>query len=179
MIIADILMRMIRRLLDNERKKILKLWSRSLPTGEYLNDRWKRAENLGFGDCASVYDSTLVLGDVRVGAGTWIGPFVVLDGSGVLEIGANCSISAGVQIYTHNTVGWASSGGVEPIERARTCIGSNVYIGPNSVIAMGVHIGDGAVIGTNSFVNKDIPAGCRAWGNPCQIQSNQSDIRHL
>ena len=33
------------------------------------------------------YDSVLVIGDVQVGKNTWIGPFVVLDGSGGLEIG--------------------------------------------------------------------------------------------
>jgi len=164
-------LRILRRLLDRERRETVERWSRSLPTGEYFNDRWKRAETLGFGDGAPIYDSSVVLGDVKVGSHTWIGPFVVLDGSGGLRIGRNCSISAGVQIYTHNTVRWATSGGRNDFERAPTVVGSNVYVGPNSVIAMGVTIGDGAVIGANSFVNTDIPANCRAWGNPCQIQS--------
>ncbi len=52
-----------------------------------------------------MYDNVLVLGDVRVGRNTWIGPGCILDGSGGgLRIGDWCSISAGVQIYTHNTV---------------------------------------------------------------------------
>lgn len=163
-------LRILRRLLDRERRETAERWSRSLPTGEYFNDRWNRAETLGFGDGASIYDSSLVLGDVKVGSHTWIGPFVVPDGSGELRIGQHCSISAGVQIYSHNTVRLATSGGRDEIERAPTLIGSNVYIGPNSVIAMGVCIGDGAVIGANNFFNLDIPTNCRAWGNPCQIQ---------
>lgn len=72
---------------------------RTLPLGDYVVDRWEKARSLGFGEGTSIYDSSLVLGDVRVGARTWIGPFTVLDGSGGLEIGDTCSVSAGVQIY--------------------------------------------------------------------------------
>jgi UDP-3-O-[3-hydroxymyristoyl] glucosamine N-acyltransferase len=39
-----------------------------------------------------------VFGDVAVGARTWIGPFVMLDGSAGPEIGASCSISSGAHI---------------------------------------------------------------------------------
>ena len=92
-------------------------WQRSLPAGEYLVDRWERARELGFGEGASIYDSAIVIGSVSVGASTWIGPWVMLDGSGGLSIGSNCSISAGTQIYTHDSVGWATSGGEKPIER--------------------------------------------------------------
>src|SRR3982750_1585315 len=91
---------------------------RSLPLGDLVADRWARARALGFGEGTSVYDSALVLGDVRVGERTWIGPQTVLDGSGGLTIGSTCSISAGVHIYTHDTVRWALSGGVAPYERA-------------------------------------------------------------
>ncbi len=59
-----------------------------------------------------------------------------------LEIGDNCSISAGVQIYTHDTVKWAISGGVEQAERAPVRIGSNCYIVLNTVVSKGVSIGD-------------------------------------
>ena len=48
-------------------------------------------------------------------------------------------------------------------------IGSGVYIGPNSVIAMGVTIGDCAVIGAMSFVKKDIPSRKKAWGCPAIV----------
>lgn len=144
-------------------------WNRSLPFNEEISDRWGRARSLGWGEGTSIYDSALVLGDVRVGEGTWIGPFVVLDGSGGLEIGSFCSISAGVQVYTHDTVMWAVSGGRAPAERAPTRIGSRCYIGPNTVIARGVTIGDGCVIGANSLVLKDVPAGSKAFGTPCRV----------
>jgi len=144
-------------------------WHRSLPFGDYFVDRWEKARLLGFGEGASIYDSALVLGDVKVGANTWIGPFTILDGSGGLEIGSFCSISAGVQIYTHDSVRWALSGGQESLERAPVKIGSRCYIGPNAVIAKGVTIGDGCIIGANSLVLSDIPSGSKAYGTPCQV----------
>lgn len=143
---------------------------RSVPFGDGVGDRWLRAQLLGFGKNTSVYDSAVIIGDVSVGEASWIGPNTVLDGSGGLSIGSFCSISAGVQIYTHNTVDWATSGGVTEIERNSTTVGSRCYIGPGAVIEMGVHIGDGCVVGAFSLVRESLPEGSRAWGQPCRIR---------
>lgn len=152
------------------RREVREKFNRTLPLADYIVDRWEKARELGFGEGTSIYDSSLVLGDVKVGHDTWIGPFTVLDGSGGgLTIGSHCSISAGVQIYTHDTVDRSLSGGVAPVVRARTAIGSNCYIGPNAVIAKGVTIGDRVVIGANSLVLNDIPAGMKAFGTPCVV----------
>lgn len=151
-------------------------WDRTLPFGDYFVDRWEKARRLGFGEGASIYDSSLVLGDVRVGKDTWIGPFTVLDGSGGLSIGDYCSISAGVQLYTHDTVRWALSGGTHKPDRRPTTIGSRCYIGPNTVVAKGVSIGDGSVIGANSLVLDDVPAGSRAFGNPCRVVGSAATL---
>jgi len=147
-------------------------FNRHVSFGDLFTDRWDTARYLGFGDGSSCYDNVLVLGDVAVGENTWIGPNVILDGRFErLEIGDYCSISAGVQIYTHDTVRWSISLGKEPEEHAPTKIGSGVYIGPNSIISMGVSIGDRAVIGAQSFVNTDIPEEARAWGSPARVQT--------
>jgi acetyltransferase-like isoleucine patch superfamily enzyme len=165
-------------LLANERELVQKRWNRSLPLGDYIVDRWGKAKALGFGEGSSIYDSALVLGDVKVGEHTWIGPFTVLDGSGGgLTIGDYCSISAGVQIYTHDTVDWAISGGKSAPEQASVRIGSRCYIGPNVVISKGIMIGDGCVIGANAFVNKSIPSGMRAWGTPAECRGKVSRVR--
>lgn len=139
---------------------------RHVSFGDLFTDRWETAKFYGFGEGSSCYDNVLILGDVKVGKHTWIGPNTILDGSGDLVIGDYCSISAGVQIYTHDTVKYANSLGKEDVERESVTIGSGVYIGPNTVIQKGVTIGDGATIGACSFVNKSIPKGARAWGSP-------------
>ena len=81
-------------------------------------------------------------------------------------IGDYVDISAGVHIYTHNTVNRAISGGVAGVEYAPTRIGSRVYIGPQSVVEKGIAIGDGVVIGAMSLVNRDVPSDSRVWGIP-------------
>jgi acetyltransferase-like isoleucine patch superfamily enzyme len=151
-------------------------WHRTLPLGDYVVDRFEKARLLGFGEGASIYDSALVIGDVRVGEKTWIGPFTVLDGSGGLEIGSFCSISAGVQVYTHDTTRWALTAGESGPERAPTRIGSRVYLGPNTIVAKGVTIGDGCVIGANSLVLTDVPTGSKAFGTPCRVVG-KADLR--
>jgi acetyltransferase-like isoleucine patch superfamily enzyme len=165
----------LRDLWRRRQDEVAKQYQRSLPLADYVVDRWEKAQQLGFGEGTSIYDGVLVLGDVRVGRNTWIGPFVILDGSGGLTIGSNCSISAGVQIYTHDTVRWATSGGTAPYEHSPTSIGDNCYIGPNTVIAKGVHIGTGCIIGANSLVLTDVPAGSKAFGAPCRLAGRVGD----
>lgn len=48
-------------------------------------------------------------------------------------------------------------------------IGNDVWIGCNSTILRGVTIGDGAVIGANSLVNKDVPPYAVVVGSPAKI----------
>jgi acetyltransferase-like isoleucine patch superfamily enzyme len=129
---------------------------RDLPLQDLLTDRWERASALGFGEGSSIYQSAYVYGDVRVGAGTWIGPNVLLDGSGGLRIGDGCDISAGVQIYTHDTVERTLSEGRREIGHAPTVIGDHSHIGAAAVVARGVTVGDHAVIGACAFVNRDV-----------------------
>lgn len=97
----------LKRFWLERRSELDRKFQRTLPFGDYVVDRWEKAQVLGFGRGTSIYDSALVLGDVQVGENTWIGPFTLLDGTGGLSIGSFCSISAGVQIYTHDTVDWA------------------------------------------------------------------------
>jgi virginiamycin A acetyltransferase len=48
-------------------------------------------------------------------------------------------------------------------------IGNDVWIGCNSTILRGVTIGDGAVIGANSLVNKDVPPYAVVVGSPARL----------
>jgi acetyltransferase-like isoleucine patch superfamily enzyme len=162
----------IRALYRRLQQEKMEKFSRRVSFGDLITDRWENARDYGFGPGTSCYDSVLIIGNVKVGSHTWIGPNVILDGSGGLEIGDYVSISAGVQIYTHDTVAWSTTLGQAAIERSSTRIGSGVYIGPNAVIQRGVTIGDRAVIGALSFVNRSIPEGARAWGGPARVRSD-------
>lgn len=155
-------------------KKILRegmsaQFNRSLPLADELFDRWERAKFLGFGEGSSIYDSSLVLGNVSVGVKTWVGPFTILDGSGELKIGDYCNISAGSQLYSHDSVKWVISKGKNEYEYAATTIGNCCYIGPNAIISKGVSLGEGCIVGANSFVNKSFAAGCKIGGSPAKL----------
>lgn len=63
---------------------------------------------------------------------------------------------------------------IPPIERKLliknpVIIGENVWIGRNVCIMPGVNIGNGAIIGANTVVTKDIPDHCIAVGAPARI----------
>lgn len=161
---------LVRRFLQVLAARKKRQFDRRVSIGDLLTERGDNAAAYGFGEGTTMYDNVLVLGDVRVGKNTWIGPGCILDGTGGgLEIGDWCSISAGVQIYTHHTVKRSISLGKEPIEYAQTRIGSGVYIGPNTIIQMGVTVGDKAIIGASSFVNRDVPMGTTMFGCPARI----------
>jgi len=169
-----LIIKIIEKVYKSLNKQMREKYNRHVSFGDLFTDRWATAKMYGFGEGTSCYDNTLIMGNVRVGKNTWIGPNCVLDGSGGLEIGDYCSISAGVQIYTHNTVNWATSLGTESIETALVTIGCGVYIGPQSVIQMGVNIGDKAVIGACSFVHRDVLSGTRVWGVPARVYMDKN-----
>ena len=48
-------------------------------------------------------------------------------------------------------------------------IEDDVWIGANSVITSGVHVGKGAIIGAGSVVTKNIPSYAIAAGTPAKV----------
>ena len=56
-----------------------------------------------------------------------------------------------------------------------TVVGNDVWIGQNVTILPGVHIGDGAIIGLNSVVTKDVPPYTIVAGTPAKIVRKRFD----
>ena len=93
-----------------------------------------------------------------------------------VTIGDNCQMAPNVAIYT-------AGHPLHPVSRnslyeygISVTIGDNVWIGGNTVILPGVHIGSNTVIGAGSVVTKDIPdwvVAAADWvvaaGNPCRV----------
>jgi acetyltransferase-like isoleucine patch superfamily enzyme len=86
-----------------------------------------------------------------------------------VTIGDNCQLAPNVAIYTagHPVHPDSRNSGYE--YGIEITIGNNVWVGGNTVILPGVHIGDCCVIGAGSVVTKDIPAWSIAAGNPCRV----------
>lgn len=55
------------------------------------------------------------------------------------------------------------------LDEAKVTFGDNVWIGANVIVLPGVTIGSGSIIGAGAVVNKDIPEGVIAVGNPCHV----------
>lgn len=156
--------------LSKKREIMLRDYHRILPSNELLFDRWEKAKLLNCGEHTSVYDSSIIMGDIRVGANVWIGPFTLIEGiNGVVTIGDFCHISSGVQIVTHDSVEYVLTGGKAEFKKGDVHIGSHTYVGGMSIITKNVTIGHHCVIGANSLVNKDIPDYTIAYGTPIRI----------
>ncbi len=112
-----------------------------------------------------------IIGEPEVGAGTWIGAFTVIDGSGGLAIGQGCDISAGAQIYSHSTVARAISKREHPIQHEPTRIGNHVHVGANATILMGTTIGDHSIVAAGAVVTQGTiaPAWSLLVGVPARV----------
>jgi len=95
-----------------------------------------------------------------MGYRTDIGAFVYINASeGVViedfvQIGSHCSV------YSVSTI----DGKKGPVVLKKNC-----RIGSHTTIMPGITIGENAVIGAHSFVNKDIPDNVVAYGSPVRI----------
>jgi len=111
-----------------------------------------------------------IIGEPAIGAGTWIGAFTLIDGSGGLTIGAGCDISSGVHVYTHSSAMRCVSGRAhDVVDRAPVTIGDRVFIGANAVVNMGVTIGDESIIGAGAVVTSDVPPRSIVVGVPGRV----------
>lgn len=86
----------------------------------------------------------------------------------LISIGDNSIIGYNATILTHEFL-------VEEYRKGTVEIGANVLIGTNATILPGVRIGDGAVVGAGSLVNRDIPPNALAVGVPARIVTKKDD----
>ena len=98
-----------------------------------------------------------------------------------IKIGDNCQMAPNVAIYT-------AGHPIHPVSRnsayeygKEVTIGDNVWLGGNTVVCPGVHIGNNVVIGAGSVVTRDIPDWSIAAGNPCKVirKITDADKRRL
>lgn len=98
-----------------------------------------------------------------------------------VKIGDNCLLAPNVSIFTAGHPIYPSTRNSAYEYGKSITIGDNVWIGGNTVICPGVHIGSNVVIGAGSVVTKDIPDWCVAAGNPCRVKRaiTEADKRKL
>ncbi|OPZ73935.1 MAG: Galactoside O-acetyltransferase [Firmicutes bacterium ADurb.Bin456] len=85
----------------------------------------------------------------------------------LIFIGDNTIIGYNVTVLTHEFL-------VREYRKGPVEIGAGVLIGSNATILPGVRIGDGAVVGAGSLVNRDIPPGALAAGVPARVRRRKT-----
>jgi acetyltransferase-like isoleucine patch superfamily enzyme len=105
--------------------------------------------------------------ELEIGRFVHIGEYTVLNPARRLTIGDYAGLGAHVMVYTHGM--WPPALEGYPVSFGPVHIGSKVWLTGRCIVLSGVTIGDGAVVGMGSLVNKDLPPGCLAGGIPVKV----------
>jgi serine acetyltransferase len=108
----------------------------------------------------------LVRGEILVN--TELAPGIFLSNRGYILLGAR-QVGRGCVIHHNVTIGVDLTTGAMPI------IGSDVWIGSESIVFGAITIGDGVTIMPGSVLNKTVPARCVVQGNPARVIRREFD----
>ena len=99
-------------------------------------------------------------GGLSLGDRTDIGAFTYINAKNGVTIEDRVQIGSHCSVYSVSTI----DGKEGPVVLKKNC-----RIGAHSVIMPGVTVGENAVVGAMSFVNRDIPADSLAFGVPARV----------
>lgn len=152
----------------------------------WLRHALQRARDAAIGSNYAVQKRLERSGRVTIGAHTYGNPIIntyVYDDT-KLTIGKYCALSETALIMLGGQhpvdtvsqypfrINWKLPGAGKdgnPTPSADTVIGNDVIINQRTFIRSGVTIGDGAVIGSNANVTKDVPPYAIMGGNPARV----------
>jgi acetyltransferase-like isoleucine patch superfamily enzyme len=97
---------------------------------------------------------------LKLGYKTDIGAFTYINARCEVEIEDYVQIGSHCSIYSVSTIDG---------KKGKVTLKKNSRIGSHSTIMPGITIGENAIVGAHSFVNKDIPDNVVAFGCPIKI----------
>lgn len=134
--------------------------------------------NIIFREGVTLEDNVRLIGTpvIKIGKDVYINCFTMMLGD--IDIGDDALISQYVNIWgrshkfsSRDLPIWVQHGsGGQGYKTGPIKIGKGAWIGPHVTILRGVCIGDGAVIGANAVVTKDIPPYAVAMGIPAEVK---------
>ena len=109
-----------------------------------------------------------------IGENNYFGPYTMINNAIIknyCSIGPGVKIGQGMHSLNYITTYQKISKSLinYSLDKNPAIIGNDVWCGANVVILQGVEIGDGAVIGANAVVTKDIPPYGIAVGIPAKV----------
>lgn len=111
----------------------------------------------------------------KVGKDVFIGDYVRVDlnHSDLIEIEDGVHIAGDVRLLCHkkdlSNYREGEIYGMQPYKYGSIHLCKNCAIGTGALIMPGVTIGEGAIVGANAMVTKDIPAWSLALGSPAKV----------
>ncbi len=97
---------------------------------------------------------------LSLGVNTDIGAFTYINAKAGVTIEDEVQLGSHCSIYSVSTI----DGREAPVVLKRNC-----RIGTHSTVMPGITVGENSVVGAHSFVNRDIPANCVAFGVPARV----------
>lgn len=110
-------------------------------------------------------------GFIRVGSKSVLGEEITFSCYEEISIGRECIIADRVMFidFDHIVADVEVPIRKQGLYSKPVRVGNNVWIGYGACILRGVTVGDGAVIGTNAVVTKDVPPGAIVGGIPAKV----------
>lgn len=125
------------------------------------------------GENSVIKAGSFVTDDSRIGANTYIGYRCMITSARIgryVSIANNVSIGPGEHDPRNvSTSSFFYEDELEQLTRGDCIIGHDVWIGNDCLIRRGVNIGIGAVVGANSFVNRDVEPFAIVAGSPARV----------
>ena len=145
-----------------------------------------KPEVIEIGDYSEIDDFTFIYGGkgIKIGRYVHISRFVSIIGGGELYLGDYTVLADGSRILT-GTDSYNSGARMStclPIEQRNVKISfvhieKDAFVGTNSIVHPGVTIGEGAIIGSNSLVLKDIEPWTINVGSPCRVIGHRPKVK--
>jgi len=125
-----------------------------------------------------ISDQAVVIGDVKIGDGCYVGPGAILRGDyGTIEIGSGTAVEENVTIHAPPQrvcqIGKKVTLGHGAIIHAST-VGDLAVVGMGAVLSLGVEVGEKAIVAEGAVVrmSQKVPAGVVVAGNPATVIRN-------
>jgi acetyltransferase-like isoleucine patch superfamily enzyme len=138
--------------------------------GRLVLGRWA---HLGVGTALRCHEGTMTLGDKCVLARD-VSINCYLD----VEIGDSALIADAVYIsdFDHNFADVTRPIKDQGIAKSRVRVDRDVWLGTKVTVCRGVRIGEGAVVGANAVVTRDLPAYAVAVGVPARVVKDRRTL---
>jgi len=123
------------------------------------------------------------IGRITIGNRVHVGSGATLQGGGSLIVEDYVGIGYGAKIFSRSETPAEGKRMVPMVPEMQKAffespvvLKKDAFLGPNVVILPGVTIGEGAVVGANAFVNRDIPAWAIAAGIPAKVIGERDKV---